>query len=195
MGECAGGGYKIDYSWVFFSKRVVTSLFLGGGGVLANLKNFFVGQNPTFCSFLQDIDLRQPFQIIYIGPNTSNLCLHTKFDYFYYQIARHKFCRTFSRICRTAGYLNQKSRSPAKSRTVGNYAVIQTYSRSSTSLSNQQEHACSKITIIIQIKELRSTSNQWSRKMFDIGGAEFFWWHIHVYICMHMPAFYVCKAQ
>ena len=31
--------------------------------------------------------------------------------------------------------------------------------------------------------------------MFDIGGAESFRRHIHVYICLHMPVFYMCKAQ
>ena len=34
---------------------------------------------------------------------------------------------------------------------------------------------------------------QWSRKMFDIGGAEFFCDIIHVYICVHMPFFTYVK--
>ena len=30
--------------------------------------------------------------------------------------------------------------------------------------------------------------------MFGIGGPNFFG-DIHVYLCVHMPVFYVCKAQ
>ena len=58
--------------------------------------------------FLQDT----PGSFTYHWPYTSNLCLHT----ILYQNASHKFCRTFSRICRTAGYLRQNNQdSPAKS--------------------------------------------------------------------------------
>ena len=55
---------------------------------------------PVFLTYLK-----------YYWPYTSN----TLNSSILYQNARHKFCRTLSRICRTAGYLRQKSR------TVGNY--------------------------------------------------------------------------
>ena len=46
--------------------------------------------------------------------HTSNLywpCTSNTLNYsILYQNARHKLCRTLSRICRTAGYLRQKSR-------------------------------------------------------------------------------------
>ena len=74
---------------------------------------FFAGQNPTFCrTFLVFGGHPWSFQNIpQILSNTLNSSI-------LYQNARHKFCRTLSRICRTAGYLRQKSR------TVGNYLQL-----------------------------------------------------------------------
>ena len=76
-------------------------------------------------SFLQDTpppSFKTHQKIIGSTPQTLNFII-------LYQNARHKFCRTLSRICRTAGYLRQQSYSllicvqhPAgQSRTVGNY--------------------------------------------------------------------------
>ena len=69
-------------------------------------------------SFLQDTPRSY---LKYYWPYTSNTLNFS----ILYQNARHKFCRTLSRICRTAGYnfKAKKQDSPAKSRTVGNYGL------------------------------------------------------------------------
>ena len=86
-------------------------------------KNIFLQDKiPYFAglfSFLQDTPGLFKTYLKYYWPYTSN----TLNCSILYQNAKHKFCRTLSRICKTAGYYfkAKKQDSPAKSRTVGNY--------------------------------------------------------------------------
>ena len=81
--------------------------------VLANQKFFLQDKIPHFAgpfSFLQDTPGLFKTYLKYYWPYTSN-ALNSSILY------QKSICRTLSRICRTAGYLRQKSR------TVGNYEV------------------------------------------------------------------------